>query len=372
MILTDSTILVEIIFEEMKQLGSKANYILGAVTITLVIGGAVYFIKKSYDQKKIDEESMSVEDAMREVKAREEMVEENDIEESSALSGEEDFAEDLDRNIAQTGVKLRESIHNETARRLIRQMEEESLNGDYVDSDTVSLDNEHMQNLILDARDEASYNAGYLRPNIEEMDDDFEDDEDETEDDLLSVYNIGEEEDKVLRYEPNSLEALNQFKRMELAGWSPTSVEHSTLMRLFDFPFVPTIDGDVLLMERLIENRANFFGWNSRWTNEVSFADVILYYAKQTEFNIGEDVGYWVRLFLFDFNDFENIKSSREMDELIDSLNSHKHYNKSMNSYGLFGLSAQGYEDAVRIASGNIDQSLTYDIEFNEFLKGYL
>lgn len=177
------------------------------------------------------------------------------------------------------------------------------------------------------------------------------------------------EEDTTMMHEPNSIEARNQYVRMELAEWSTSDDTYAILNRLFDFPFNPKTDGDYDLKTRIIDYRVNFFGFGSRWAKEVTFAEVILHYARLANFNYDESVRYWADYFL-QFVEIGPNTSSRDMDDVIDSLNNHMYANRDTATFGLFGLTSEQMNRAVDIANKNIDNSLTYEIEFNEFLKG--
>jgi hypothetical protein len=175
-------------------------------------------------------------------------------------------------------------------------------------------------------------------------------------------------EDIELRYDPNSRDARNQFIRMELAEWRPLEDNYQTLLRLFDFPFKPQNDGDELMATQVIDYRVRFFGFGSRWCKEVTVADIIMHYSRKAEFNCGENVRYWADYFL-EFNELDFTKANHEIDEVLLRLNSHTYFNEERATFGLFGLTRECMDQAIRIANGNVDRSVTYEIEFNEFLK---
>jgi hypothetical protein len=210
----------------------------------------------------------------------------------------------------------------------------------------------------------------------EEIDEEEEEEDEETDIEVIDecesyAYEKPTEEDAELRYEPSSRDARNQFIRMELAEWVPLEDVYQTLLNLFEFPFNPINDGDRDLKTRIIDYRAQFFGFDSKWTREVTIADIILHYARLAEFNGGESVRYWAEYFL-DFNEFELMTPSHVIDKLLKSLNSHVYFNEERQTFGLFGLTSHSMDQAIKIANRNIDNSVTYEIEFNEFLKSCL
>lgn len=256
-------------------------------------------------------------------------------------------------------------------------------------------ESESFDEMIDDCRDEASYNASFTRGTEEFV---------STKDGDIKIKHIDEfvattpdadlpyepdkefhysdipdlqtpeaetmtEEDKVLKYEPNSREARSQFIRMELAEWPASSQPYHRMLDLFNEPFIPTNDGDRDLVDRIIDYKIEFFGPHSKWVNEVTIADLILYYAKRAEFNCGGTVSEWADRFL----DTTSFLSSREgkysHSETVELLTNHKFYNDNIRGFGLFGISKQAWDSAQQVAELNFDRSITFEIEFNEMIK---
>ena len=340
----------------------KAKHILGTVTIVAIIGGTIYAIKKSKDSKKSEEQEISLAEAREIVRVKE--------------------------------------AHDKQSERLRTNYSEKMVPGDLGDVRGMDFDGDYptyfpedtkfaprfdgdvLTSVSIVQSDLAEYSKEDARVTRELFADLEDDNEEEIEDTLIIEETYPEEdgrpwietmteEDKVLRYEPSSLDALHQFKRMELAEWAAVEDTHQTLARLFEFPFQPKNDGDDMLRTQIIDYRVQFFGFGSRWAQQVSFADVILHYARCAEFNVGESVKYWVEYFL-EFNDLYHSYSSYTLDEALNSLNSHTYFNEERQTFGLFGLTRGSMDQAIQIANRNIDRSVTYEIEFNEFLKSCL
>lgn len=313
----------------------KLKQVLGTVTIIAIAGGTIYAIKKSKDAKKIEEQEITLEEAREIVKERE---------------FNQAYAEQFD------DVERGEGIHF------------------FVDIDEVTevqpLDEEEMYILKEGVRESASFSSSF----DEEEEEDYIDENiegpgiDESDDNNIGQFT---EEDRKLRYEPSTMDALKQFKRMELAELAHDTDVYQTMLRLFDFPFQPTNDGDDMLRTQIIDYRVQFFGFGSRWVKQVTFADVILHYARSAHFNCDESIGYWVDYFL-GFNDLWYQYSSSAIDASINTLNAHQYYNDERQTFGLFGLTRNAMNQAIQIANRNIDRSVTYEIEFNEFLKSCL
>jgi hypothetical protein len=315
----------------------KLRHILGTVTIVAIAGGTIYAIKKSKDLKKAEGEEITLAEAK-------EIVAEREAAEGFEKSYKEHFGDDI---------KFAPRFEDEvmTSVSAYAQADVKATHAIYADLE----DDEDIDETIEGPSIEDDFKPQF-QPVAEETDDDI---------------GIFTEEDRTLRYEPSSVDALKQFKRMELADLVHNDDTYQTLLRLFDFPFLPQNDGDEMLRTQLIDYRVQFFGFGSKWAQRITFADVILHYARAAEFNQGESVGYWVDYFL-EFNDLWHQYSSQALDLAIDTLNKHKYFNEERATFGLFGLTRESMDQAIKIANRNIDRSVTYEIEFNEFLKSCL
>lgn len=331
----------------------KWNYVFGATTIALIVGGTIYAIVKAKQAEKSEEEAITLSEA-REI-----------VEERKTQPGYEDKIHftvgplDIDGVSTSFEIKDLEIVEDFKSKKI------QVIKPSDMDEDEEEIDEEDLEEFVNDLDNPlydkyAHVNEHTQGPAIEPLND-------------FSYYEegINPKEDKVLRYEPNSVEAKHQFIRMELADWEPSHDVYRIMIQLFEFAFIPTTDGDEVLKTQIIDYKVQFFGFNSRWNREVSFADVIFHYARTAEFNCGESVAYWVEYFL-DFNEFEWDSTSKHIDTILLRLNSHTYFNEERQTFGLFGLTRESMDQAIRIANGNIDRSVTYEIEFNEFLKSCL
>lgn len=340
-------------------MSSKWRYILGTTTIVAIIGGTIYAIKKSKDLENYEGESISVEEAMAEVEARREL---ESYREEQMYENSEEFEE------------VRESIRDEAGwNRSFMRAEDTKvtvgpINIDGVPTSFEVTDMEETKDSIRKVANVISFMRDDLKDNEDVYHEDPDDDDSSWEQPIISTI---PEEDKVLRYEPSSAEAKNQFIRMELAEWAPSESTYGIMLELFNFPFDPTNDGDVDLRMNLKDYRAQFFGFDSKWINNISYADVILHYARTATFNCDENVRFWVEYFL-EFNEIDMGTPSHVIDNLLKQLNTHKYFNEERQTFGLFGLTRESMDSAIQIANRNIDRSVTYEIEFNEFLKSCL
>lgn len=322
----------------------STRYIFGLTTILVIVGGTAYAIKKSKDKKNVEGISITSEQAKAEIDAWKKL---KDIDMSEEVSGV-----DSDGDISPEEMKIhRFKVAREMEELHYRKYAKFEEDEDYEDENENS-DEDYEDN---------SEGMGYFEE-VDEEDSEIEE----------VMYEMREKNlekgDKTLRFDPDSLDAKKQYIQMELADWNPQEDMHMTLTMLFDFPFKPKNDGDDSLRTNLIEYRSHFFGFGSKWTREVTYADVILHYARAAEYNCDESIRYWVDYFM-DFNEIAYHLSSHELDEIIDDLNNHIYINKDMGTFGLFGLTRESMNNAIKIASRNVDKEVTYEIEFNEFLK---
>lgn len=290
------------------------RYALGVGTLVGVVGLSIYAIKKAKDQQKTEEESISVEQAKAEV-------------------------EDHKAQLMKEAWEILE-----------KEDEDEEEPADIVDENRF----EYLE--PVDINKIPGENIGFTYDGVRWD---------------VPLIEVMTEEDTILRHEPNSNEARNQFIRMELAEWRADEDTYSILLDLYQHPFITENDGDWDLKTKIIDYRVQFFGFGSRWAKEVSFADVILHYARAATFNMDESVRYWVHYFL-QFNEFELQSSEQTRDVLIQELNNHTYYNRRKDTYGLFGLSQRSMDEALKIATMNMDNCVNYEIEFNEFLKAQM
>lgn len=349
----------------------KYKRIIGFVVGVAVVGGTVYAIKKYYDEKKQSEESFGLDEAKHIVEEGRENLNLDQI-------------DDVDPAMEETKMDSRNQAFVET--NFDKTM-------DYGTKDGKPLTEEEMERMIDDARDEAHWNSSFspdrdtsVRPIVgikpDELAATLEAMEEQDEEDLMEgpdpeeVQNskgyFAEDKEVIddLRYEPNSIEAREQFINMELANLGRDNDTRDVIAMLFDHPFNPIGDEDHNLRIRLMDHRINFFTEKSKWVNEVTYGDLIMYYGKAAEFNCQEDVRYWVDYFLTcaDINDI--MLTSDEFEERINHLNNHNYFNEGLQSHGLFGLNSFQMTECIREAQRRVDRLVTYDIEFHRFISG--
>lgn len=251
--------------------------------------------------------------------------------------------------------------------RAMTALREQAKNSSVQVGEMLGMNREEIEEIIDDSHDTAGYNESFNTDKItkENEKSTYFDDVDFN----IPLADTITEEEKKLRYDPNSTQALHQFMKMELAESLPMDPSYQAMVRLFDFPFEPKNDGDNILFTQLIDYRAQFFGMGSKWTQAITMADVILHYARLTDYNVGAGVWHWVEHMVIS-GDFIDIQDSIQIGDVIERLNNHTHFNEEMQTFGLFALDRYQMDEASKVARQNLDPSLTYEIEFNVFLQG--
>lgn len=286
------------------------NKIMGAITISLIVGGAIYCIKKYRDS--LDEEG---------------------------------------------------PITVDDARALWEKRKAELATSTQEVGEALGVEQSEIEELVEEARDEASWNTGVEEPNDEY---DYYDDVDWN----TPLADYITEEDRTLRFEADSIQARDQFIKMELAGLLPGQQEYQIMKRLFEFQFEPLNDGDEILYSQLADYRSEFFGEHSRWNDNITIGDIITYFARRIDYNVGGGDTSWI-IHILEHIGVSELDSSEKIGSVISDLNKHVYENNHKDTYGLFGLHFDDVYAAEEMAGKTVDGQLTYDIEFNTFLNTF-
>lgn len=327
-------------------MGIDSKRVIAIVTTVAVVGMAVYGVKKYYDSKKQDEQSISLDEAKEIVGVGREVLNSDQI-------------EDI--------------------------VDESRDTAGYNSSFTEPKSDVNMNDIREDSAADAypklsSYNVVGIRPDElaaakeeeeEELEEAFYERDDPQEvQDARGFYSEDEDVIDELRYEPNSSEAREQFINMELVVLGRNNDTRDIIAMLYDHPFTPMCDEDENLKVRLADHRIKFFGMKSRWIKAITFGDVIMYYAKSAQYHCGNDIRYWVDYFLTCANIKDITMTSDEFEDVIRVLNTHNFFNEELQTHGLFGLSSTQMTEAIVVSRKRIDSQMTYDIEYGQFIQG--
>ena len=160
-------------------------------------------------------------------------------------------------------------------------------------------------------------------------------------DSTLDEEDQEEKEMEKLKYPINSPEGLEQFKDMELADFTDHNDKTRLIvMKLFDEPYVPSSEEDDSITSRVMDHRVEFFGDESIWSEECTYADVIMDFARMGSEDLDIPVTDIVKLIvgnlqIDDPDDTDQIKNS--LDDLDNGSLVLDRNGRTL--FGLFGLS---------------------------------
>ena len=176
-----------------------------------------------------------------------------------------------------------------------------------------------------------------------------------------------EEELDILRYEPNSLEAKDQYTMLLLSDFDRYSRDYTLLNRLLQVPFSGDPKVNEIMLDNIWEAKAHFYGPDSVWLDVASWGDVIIYFADRAMFDLGNSRDYWFGTYM-DILGFstEDSVSDQEFDEIVDSLCNNYFYGAN---YGIFGLSRDQVLEAGRIDAIEHISQLSVERQYQEYVK---
>ena len=176
-----------------------------------------------------------------------------------------------------------------------------------------------------------------------------------------------EEELDILKYEPNSMEAKDQYVMLLLSDFDRYSRDYTLLNRLLQVPFSGDPKVNEIMLENIWEAKAHFYGPDSVWLDVASWGDVAIYFADRAEFDLGYTRDYWFGTFMdtIGFSTSDSV-SDQEFDEIMDSLCNNYFYGAN---YGLFGLSRDQVLEAGKIDAIEHISQLSIERQYQEYVK---
>lgn len=216
--------------------------------------------------------------------------------------------------------------------------------------------------------DDHEYPADY-KPMGNPVDDIYpSDDETEDYDDTIVLSDEEGGEGKLLKgTDPNSEFALEQFIKMEIAEFRRNSAEEMMIRRLFKYRFLPKTRGDRITHDTLQKERMDFFGPDSKWCWEPTWADLILHFAKRIDYNLGDGVPHWTS-YIFDHLNFRPGMKDQELLDSLENLVGHTFINDDTGFVGLFGLDDGGCNDVNDQLKHSVDNVYSFEMELQAFL----
>ena len=147
-----------------------------------------------------------------------------------------------------------------------------------------------------------------------------------------------------LRHNPNSIQAINQYKEMLSAEIRDVKVLE-TLWPLWDVMFRPQSKKDRILRDTLLFDRIDFFGEDSVFVKDVSFAEVILYYAEKAKYDINYEMELTTKAWLYHLGIFHRAGAYTIDKGVRDAVNHDLLTPDGL--YTMFGLDEDGYQELL-------------------------
>lgn len=198
-----------------------------------------------------------------------------------------------------------------------------------------------------------------------------EDDEDE-EEDVVIGYLEDEKEGEILRHEPNSKEALAQFKAMVLSDYEENETLWDVLNKLWGYSYNPRNTADATVKKHLFEAREEFFGEDSRWNDQITFAEVVIFFGNKLAWDFDVDIIGCTKI-IVDAIELDSTSGDTKITNTIADLVSHDFVSKDQR-YGLFGLALEDYREhilnypSVKVA---VNSDVTFNMEYDVFCNIY-
>lgn len=218
---------------------------------------------------------------------------------------------------------------------------------------STTVDTEYINEEDVEEIDEAY--ESYIRKNIAEIEAEY-------------INEMKEKEEKLRKgIDPNSDEAYESYIRMKIADFEPESLESETITRLFYIGFVPVTQGDRGIFSALKEERASFFGHDSKWSKELAWADIFLRYADRVTYFLKDNTESWIG-FMLDHLEITLSTYDDELSDILEQLEQHDYINDNTGLYGLFGLNDYGMECLNEQLIYQVEKIPSFETEFKAFL----
>ena len=154
------------------------------------------------------------------------------------------------------------------------------------------------------------------------------------------VNSFDEGEVEELRWPVNSDEAYMQYREMRLANIMPTNKARQVLYNAFSYPFDEeqvVSKNDETIIEEIHTQQEEFFGPDSCWTGQATYAELILYLMEKADFVFARGYDYWAGSFIVILALGPN-SSSIDLQNTFVDLGSHVYTNNKTGLFGIFGL----------------------------------
>ena len=202
---------------------------------------------------------------------------------------------------------------------------------------------------------------------VYEADDELKFPDDENAEYYRSVEKLQKEGIEVdgMRYEPNSPAALQAYKNMVLVDYDEDDMEMAKeavnsyelkydmedpkevvaiLDNLFSFNHIKaTNEYDQNVIDEMTSRRKDFFGENSKYVNDITFAEVIIYFVEKLQFDFGYSNAQWAYEIICNLGLLREDLDRNGVMSIINSVMHNDFYGP--DGFGIFGIknTEQGY-----------------------------
>ena len=165
--------------------------------------------------------------------------------------------------------------------------------------------------------------------------------------------------------DPNSQEAQDNYVKMMIAEFDPQGRASYNIRVLYNIIWNPTNHGDRTRMSSIEQQKLEYFGIGSKWAKYVSWGDLVMFYAEKLEYNLGEDVEFWVD----NITDHIGISGHGHnvLKGKLDDINNHTYLGED-GGFGLFGIGEYAIPQLNKQLRSSIEKKVTFEMEYNAFL----
>lgn len=184
-------------------------------------------------------------------------------------------------------------------------------------------------------------------------------------------YNITRSREK-MNYDPNSDRAWTQYKMMMVSDYDECPDMHDTLLALFEFDIYVLNSRDITIRDKILEDRIRFFGKDSKYTDSVSTAELLIFYASQINDDFGMEITDAMDMIMCNLDLLRDDIGQEDYSELTSDLCGHSFWNDD-GQFGMFGLGTKDYDSLYDFPEVivNEDKDISYEMEYNVFVKVY-
>lgn len=148
------------------------------------------------------------------------------------------------------------------------------------------------------------------------------------------------EEETKMKFDPNSIDAWIAFRENQLRDFELNSPVYISIKTAFDVSWNPKELLDDILLSNLIEARTEFFGPDSKYSQEdtLTLGDVVIFFANKISYDLDQDetrLEFWSGRILDEANILGDSKLKMR-DALVDIMEHRRPYGDE--AVGLFGL----------------------------------